>query len=333
VPRFETSAVKPNRRSLTVKDIWDALENEGHGERLEEEMFVFLSAYADAETDARERRLVEAYLREEPDAERQLGFIRSTDAALAADTVEPPAGLREAIFARTTRKPALSWRWAGRMVVASGMAAVVLVVAWVLRSDTPTSSEVASLTPASVSRGSVETALPPPSPPENTAIAPHVGEEVREQPATTGSRKRMAPSEPSHGPAPASDGRASQGESGPGGGSMVLATNPTVGRTPPTPSSFERPIPTLYSGEEPVTVRAEPKPIDPMAMEQPSQEDRRSPGDGGNSAKAEKPPVLPDAREKLREALQKANEERDDLSDSSLNAPRKKLGNVRGVTQ
>jgi len=316
-----------------VKDIWDALENEGHGERLEEEMFAFLSAYADGENDARERRLVEAYLREEPDAERLLGFIRSTDAALAADTAEPPSGLREAIFARTTRKPAL-WRgWVGRTAAAAGAAAALMAVVWSLRSDAPR-SEIASLTAPPVSRGTEEPALEQPTVGSEAPTEPIAGDEVPISSARHEPAPRPGAGEIRQGREHQSELADTRPPGGAGGRGVILASNPTGNRVPPTPASFERPTPTVYSSEEPVTVRAEPKPIDPMAMEQPSPEDRRVAAGGGSSGGAkEKPPVLPDAREKLREALQKANEERDDLNDSSLNAPRKKSGNDRGVTQ
>ncbi|MEW5884428.1 MAG: hypothetical protein AB1725_09430, partial [Armatimonadota bacterium] len=159
-----------------MKDIWDALENEGHGERLEEEMFAFLSAYADGETDSRERRLVEAYLREEADAERLLGFIRSTDAALAADAAEPPTGLRDAIFARTTRKPAL-WRgWTGRTAAAAAVAAALMAVVWSIRPDAPR-SEVASLAAPPVSSDTAGAALEQPTPGADAPIEPDAGDE------------------------------------------------------------------------------------------------------------------------------------------------------------
>lgn len=316
-----------------MKDIWDAIENEGHGERLEEEMFVFLSAFADGETDARERRLVEAYLREEPDAQRLLGFIRSTDAALAADTVDSPNGLAEAIFAKTARKPVLCAGSFGRLAAAFGAAAAVLTVAWVLRSEPPTAGDLASLPPA-MTRGGAEATLPHPVSQEGSTLNPSGASQTVTQPVvSTKPGKPAGTRERRHRLAADTHRQAPSTSTNSGSGAMVMASGSNSPRMAPAPASFQPPTPTVYSGEEPVTVRAEPKPIDPMAMEQPSQEDRRTAGDRDGGANAEKPQVLPDAREKLREALQKANEERDDLNDSSLNAPRKKLGNTRGVTQ
>jgi len=317
-----------------VKDIWDALENEGHGERLEEEMFAFLTAYADGETNARERRLVEAYLREEPDAERLLGFIRSTDAALAADSVEPPSSLREAILARTTRKPVLWKGWAGRLAVASGAAATVFAVVWSLRSDAPNSNTAAFTTPP-ITRGPEKTAFEQPTP-AMEAPGETASHEESSMPAGSpepASRPTSAQLRPSREQTPDHRSVDSEGGVRAGAGTMILTGNPAGNRVAPTPPLHEGPSLTVYSSEEPVTVRVEPKPIDPMAMEQSSQEDRRAVGGGGATKTREKLSILPDARERLRETLQKANEERDDLNDSSLNAPRRKSGNYRGVTQ
>lgn len=318
-----------------MKDIWDALENEGHGERLEEEMFAFLSAYADDETDARERRLVEAYLREEPNAERLLGFIRSTDAALAADTVEPPNGLLDVILAKTTRKPVFLRGVPGRVVAVSGAVAALLAVVWSLKPDAPR-SQIAALEPAPVARAAEEAVLQQPQPVPNASAEERTPEDLggiaAQPPPDPGTRtsgkavrliRQTQPNEQR--PKGAVPGFT-------GSRTMMMASNPTGSRLSPIPASFERPTPTVYSSEEPITVRAEPKPIDPMAIEQPSQDDQRASGNSGFKPK-EKPPVLPDVRERLRETLQKANEERGDLNDSSLNAPQKKSGNTRGVTQ
>lgn len=86
------------------KDIWDDIESQSHGESLDEEMFEFISAYADGECTLKERRLVEAYLSESRHAQRLLADIRSTGALFQSTTHTPPDLVTDQIFAKTTRR-------------------------------------------------------------------------------------------------------------------------------------------------------------------------------------------------------------------------------------
>ncbi|MCC6731225.1 MAG: zf-HC2 domain-containing protein [Chthonomonadales bacterium] len=70
-----------------------------------------LSAYADGEADARETAVVEAHVAECTSCARDLAFMRGTSTLLAdVAELEPPARLREAIFAATIYRPTLADR-------------------------------------------------------------------------------------------------------------------------------------------------------------------------------------------------------------------------------
>lgn len=88
-------------------DIWDELELATGPESLEEEMFYLISAYADGECSPKERRLVEAYLAERPEARDLLAELRAQTALVSSEVYDPPAHLRMAILEATTRRPTL----------------------------------------------------------------------------------------------------------------------------------------------------------------------------------------------------------------------------------
>src|SRR6185503_17613224 len=90
-------------------DIWDEIEKRSHGESMSEEMFEFLSAYADGECNPKERRLVEAYLTESAEARAVLSDLRRQAAIMAEDIRNSPAGLSDAIFAATVRRRGIAW--------------------------------------------------------------------------------------------------------------------------------------------------------------------------------------------------------------------------------
>ncbi|HZP80172.1 MAG TPA: hypothetical protein VFB21_00920 [Chthonomonadaceae bacterium] len=70
-----------------------------------------LSAYRDGEATAEEAALVEARLRSDPAYARDFEFLkRTSEAARAYVEVEPPASLRESIFAATTQRQTFAGR-------------------------------------------------------------------------------------------------------------------------------------------------------------------------------------------------------------------------------
>jgi anti-sigma factor RsiW len=311
-----------------MSDIWDALENESHGESLEEEMFAWLSAYMDGETTPKERRLVEAYLREEPEAEAVLRLLEAAEAELANDVAEPPAGLRDAILARTTRKPSLlpkALPWAGGLA-AAGALSVALYVAQ--PHEGPNSIESAPLASAVVP-GEQPTGLR--SVAETEVVPPHLAApaqadsrpEGRTPTVRTASRQTRATR-----PDAANPARNEAVRNGPKPDRGTFVPTASSGQAVPVPASYER-LPAAYASEESITVRAEPKPLDPAVMPP----DTVAQSDSGSAAgrRSEAPPaenqqkVLPAAREKLRESLQQANQGRAAVTDDELNAPRKRI--------
>lgn len=70
-----------------------------------------LSVYADGEADPAETTRIEAMLQQDPVLARELAFLRRTSTVVRTlAEVNPPATLREAIYARTTGRPTLQRR-------------------------------------------------------------------------------------------------------------------------------------------------------------------------------------------------------------------------------
>ncbi len=313
-----------------MSDIWDTLENEGHGESLEEEMFAWLSAYMDGETTPKERRLVEAYLREEPEAEAVLRLLQAAEAELAAESVDPPQGLREAILARTTRKPSLlpkTLRWAGGLATAGAMTAFLYAVLPDGTAHPAVDGSVASVAVSNeepavdrVLGGASESIVPEAAPPAKADANPEAALPSKK------AEPRRAEFKPSVSKTPTARTDERRVETPNEQPTFVPASSPS--RPAPVPASYER-LPAAYASEEPVTVRSEPKPLDPAAMppESAPHQDVTSSNRQTDQAKTsgDQQKVLPSARQKLRESLQKANQERAALTDDELNAPRKRI--------
>jgi anti-sigma factor RsiW len=83
-----------------------------------EAIWDFLSAYADGEATPEEARIVETHIAACPECARDLQFMQETAQMLAhTPEIAPPPGLREAIFAVTTRRTT----WQERIRTALGL--------------------------------------------------------------------------------------------------------------------------------------------------------------------------------------------------------------------
>lgn len=77
----------------------------------EDALWEMLSAYSDGEATAEEAAQVEALLRSDPSYARDFAFLKQTsESARAYVEVEPPASLRESLFAATTQRPTFAGR-------------------------------------------------------------------------------------------------------------------------------------------------------------------------------------------------------------------------------
>src|SRR5579871_1774569 len=76
-------------------------------------LWELLSVYADGEATSEETERVEALLRSDPAYAREFDFLRLTSvSARSYVEVDPPAALRDAIFAATIRKQTFATRMA-----------------------------------------------------------------------------------------------------------------------------------------------------------------------------------------------------------------------------
>lgn len=95
-----------------------------------EAIWDLLSAYADGEVTPEEARTVETHIAACPECARDLQFMRETSQLLAhTPEIAPPPGLREAIFAVTTRRP--PWRERVRAALGLSGAPRYRRLAWV----------------------------------------------------------------------------------------------------------------------------------------------------------------------------------------------------------
>lgn len=260
------------------RDIWDQIEMTGRGEHLDEEMFDYLSAYADGECSDKERRLVEAYLAENPAARELLAELRAQSAAIAADRAEPPAWLSEAILSKTSARK--SWfNWPAAAGLASCAAAACVGIALIM----PWNS--VELKPAPLVAQKTPMEEPAPQVPD-----------FRPAPVEEAPAEAAAPRDTYRRPAAAQAGYTQAAQ-------QNLQPMPVV----ETKAPFKKPVetkkapsypPVDYSGSQ----RAEPLPPDLVAMAAPKNEPEPQPA-------KDEGPVLQDAREKLRERLKKINQE------------------------
>lgn len=271
------------------RDIWDEIELVSKAEHLDEEMFEYLSAYADGECTAKERRLVEAYLAESAEARAQLAELRM-QASMAADGfVDPPEWLRGAILAKTVDRPRLKWPFAAALTAATAGAAA-LAVYWTAPESIvqPKTDLLANVV-------------------EQPGFIPPVIDEIEAAPATETAPPLLEPNDET-----TATKRSTQQ---PSGAKFTLAARDLAGT-----QNVEKPVevqPAKHAAapeQEPdpeVTYavaeygggRFEAKQPDVFDAEPPSAEPSRT---GATTS----PTVLPDAREKLRDKVRKMNEEK-----------------------
>ncbi len=111
----------------------------------DEQLWELLSLYVDGEADPAQAALVEKMLKSDPAYARDFEFLMQTSKAVHTwEEVAPPAGLREAVYAKTVQRPTfVGWlraAWTGAMQPATGryatiggafaMAALLAVIAW-----------------------------------------------------------------------------------------------------------------------------------------------------------------------------------------------------------
>jgi hypothetical protein len=264
-------------------DIWDEIERAGTGQHLSEEMFEYISAYADGECNAKERRLVEAYVAENAEARALLADLRSQSAMVGEDMVDSPDWLRTAILRKTVEKRAARWPFAAGLAAATAAAAIVAVTH--LPDDAPRVEDrgmFAQNDPQSPSVALAPETIPPPIANEPPTIE-QIDKGAVEQPAT---RTRI----PERNSTPLRTVSAPVNHPDPGEHDPVELEEKTATDTE------------TYAVVEYGSGRFQPKQPDPIdgSATQPSETAKAAP----------RPEVLPDAREKLRDKVRKLNEEK-----------------------
>lgn len=266
-------------------DIWDELERDGTGEHLGEEMFEYLSAYADGECNAKERRLVEAYISENLEARELLADLRSQSAMVGADVVDPPEWLRAAILRKTVERRGARWPFASGLAAATAATAVVAITYLPNRTPVQPDRDVLAQNEVPLPKSLIET--PSPSAPPAASVAP----ELKPIDAKT---EGASPSKP----ALRRNSEALRTVSAPVAGPESIASE----SLPATSEEVTDAESTTYAVVEYGSGRFEPKqpdPVDASANQNPE------------TAKPDpRPEVLPDAREKLRDKVRKLNEEK-----------------------
>lgn len=139
------------------KDIWDEIEQVCPPDSLDDEMFELISAYADGECSTKERRLVEAYLAENPAAEQILSEIR-IQSSVMLHQAEPPSWLKEEILKQTigvSKPKALpTLRWAIPALAAAAIAGIWLYPRTNTNQPGPTGADLLAVTPGKPSNSS-----------------------------------------------------------------------------------------------------------------------------------------------------------------------------------
>ncbi|HET6643940.1 MAG TPA: hypothetical protein VFG65_00410 [Fimbriimonadales bacterium] len=156
------------------KDIWDDLDSTRRGESLHEEMFEFISAYADGECAPNERRLVQAFLEENESARHLLAELRAQSSLVASDQTKAPAWMAEQILAKTSRNRSFGWPRIAALAASGAAAALIIsvlnkgeapgplavepdLIAQVVPPKMPALGDLPRITPAPNPRHAVET--------------------------------------------------------------------------------------------------------------------------------------------------------------------------------
>ena len=277
------------------KDIWDAIETAGSGEHLDEEMFEFISAYADGECSAKERRLVEAYLAENANGRELLADLRMQTSMLSEDLVDSPDWLRASILSKTTERRTLKWPFAAGIAATAAAAAAVALIYGGPNVDTFDSNELVA------SNVKQQPTLEQPF--QAPSVSESFSEPVNEEPAQSVPTKAAVES-----PKPRTQPRTSN---------FIQASNTNVESEVEQPV-IERPMTitpeevkrddNTYAVAEYGSGRFESKQPDVFETEIHASEVPKS-------TPAASPAVLPDAREKLRDRVKKINQEKLEIDD------------------
>lgn len=263
-------------------DIWDEIERAGTGEHLSEEMFEYISAYADCECNAKERRLVEAYIAENSDARELLADLRSQSAMVGDGTVDSPDWLRSSILKSTIDKRTTRWPFAAGIAAATATAAIVAVT--YLPND-------ASVEPDRNVLAMNEPQMPKVMDQTPDVIAPAI---PKSEPAIDKAETKTVEQ-------PQLRTRTPQSNTGT---LMTVSTpvnHPEATAPEPTPETTDTEAVT-YAVVEYGSGRFQPKQPDPVDASATQSAETAKP--------APRPEVLPDAREKLRDKVRKLNEEK-----------------------
>lgn len=282
-------------------DIWDQIEQTGFGEHLDEEMFEYISAYCDGECAPKERRLVEAYLSENPQARALLADLRSQTALLTEGSQDPPAWLRESILNKTVKRTALKWPiWAG-----TAAAAAACTVGFLLFAKFPAPARSGALA-ANTGNPRKETQVLPARPPK---VSKETAQELVDMKKNPG-RESLKTSAPRVVQAVYSPGNKVEAEAEPSAAAKQPPSAPKANKVVPPAN-----VPAAYASVDYAAVgRAQPAAPDPvpMASQQETQESMVAEG------RKEEGPVMTDAREKLRSKLKKLNDEQKDEAQRDL---------------
>jgi hypothetical protein len=274
---------------MAERDIWDQIEALAPGGDLGEEMFEFLSAYADGECTAKETKLVEAYLAQSPEARATLAEIRAAGKVIADDCGEPPRWLHESIASKTfQRRKTVLWPTA-----AFGAAAACGLGFWLMRlSVSPTSvgAPLASMAPV----------------PLPAAVQPSDGQVATHQPTTLGVRAKPR---------------------GRSGARVLLVSNePTPvaeevrseTKAPPITNAPGKHVALTYALADYNTTLAKPASAPDTVSLVTTVEERpeETPKTASEASPKAEDPIMPDARERLREKLRKLNESKSDIKEA-----------------
>lgn len=271
------------------RDIWDELELTGRGEHLDEEMFEFLSAYVDGECSAKERRLVEAYLTESSAASALLAELRTQAAFVSEESVEPPNWLTESILSKTVGKRKARWPFAAGLAATCAAAAIAAVATLPRGVDDSRRNDVFA---SAVNEGPVFSAPAPDTNRIGSAELPPLQPAAKAKSRVLDTPRRLAEFRTVASPARTESTGVSKVE--------VVESAPA----PSGPPVIEPDV--TYAVVEYGSGRFQPKQPD---MVDGSQSLEQSPPSG------EKPTVLPDARERLRDQVRKVNEKKLDIED------------------
>ena len=271
------------------KDIWDDLDSTRRGESVREEMFEFISAYADGECAPNERRLVEAFLEESEAARQLLAELRAQASLVASDQTEAPAWIAERILAKTSRKPTLRWPKIAALT-ASG-AAAALIISILNKGEAPV--------PLVIKPDLIAQNLPPKQ--------PALGDLPRITPAPNPRQAAETLSESHAEPRHASVSVTKLIRS------SDKAAKPPVGKKEAPIVIAKTDAATTYAYiDRTGSDRAEPTQIDAVA----NAGSRVPPIPATPTRQEDQPKILPDAAERLREKVKELNESNNDIKEA-----------------